>query len=168
MPSKQEDEDVAPNPRQDSIKREPLPPKEDLQDENVPAITFVGLQPVPVFDVWNDDVFNAKSDQDSDENEEMAVIRPNWGTTEKKYTDYGNAPIILPQTDRDASENISEDGSESKNDVAVVWKRLDDPDIGTLPYWESRKQANENQVENPEEIPKEDGNAWSSSTPLYS
>ena len=156
MPSKEQDEDVAPNPRQESIKREPVAPREKLQDVNVPALTFVGQQPVPVFDIWDEDVFNSKTDQDTNGEDEAAFKSVNWGTAENKYIDHGNAPIILPQDNRDVSESVGEDDSESKSDVAVIWKCLDDPDLGALPYWESRKRTTENQVENPEEIPKEE------------
>ena len=91
MPSKEQDEDVAPNPRQESIKREPVAPREKLQDVNVPALTFVGQHPVPVFDIWDDNVFNPSTDEDANGDGEAPIKSVNWGTAENKYIDHGNA-----------------------------------------------------------------------------
>ena len=64
MPSKEQDEDVAPNPRRIDQTRTGSSQRK-TPELNVPALTFVGQHPVPVFDIWDDDVFNPSTDEDA-------------------------------------------------------------------------------------------------------
>ena len=157
-----DDEETGTNPREASIIREAMPSKELLKENDISTITFNGLSPVPVFDLWDGKIFEAKTGEEEEDPESVPAI--NWGTAENKYTDYGNTPIILPKEEPEEEQQQTEQGGGEENannnnnnqSVVINWKRIDDSELNGMPYWSAKMDAPTLAVvENPEETVKE-------------
>ncbi len=156
------EEETGTNPREASIIREAMPSKELLKENDISTITFNGLSPVPVFDLWDGKIFEAKTGEEEEDPESVPAI--NWGTAENKYTDYGNTPIILPKEEPEEEQQQTEQGGGEENannnnnnqSVVINWKRIDDSELNGMPYWSAKMDAPTLAVvENPEETVKE-------------